>query len=576
MKKDLRSHKWFWSGNETGLLHKGALRASGIDMDGYTGQPVIGIANTWGELNNCNMSLRVVAEEVKKGIREAGGIPLEFPVITLGEELMKPTAGLYRNLLSIDVEENLRSYPIDGVVLLGNCDKTVPGLLMGAISANFPTIQLNAGPKKVGVHKGQRLGSGTDLWKYWDELRTGNITKEEWEEIGKALTCGFGACNTMGTSSTMNGILEALGIMPPGLSTLPVDSDKRYALSREAGKRIVAMVYEDLKPSDILTLSAFKNAVAVCMALGGSTNAILHLTAIAGRLNISLYPDIFNEIGSKVPCIANVQPSGTNLIDEFNEAGGVPAVMKQLGNLIDGDVITYSGKKLKSELEKAEVLNNNIIKTINNPVVAAPTLAILSGNLAPKGAVIKVAAASPGLLQHTGPAFIFDSYEEMLKGVEDENLPVEASTVLILRNAGPKAVPGMPEWGMIPIPKKLRIQGVKDMVRISDARMSGTSFGTVILHVVPEAAIGGPLAFVKNGDRIIVDIPARKICLEISDEEMGKRKNEWHPPVSEHKRGYPKLYIREVLQADEGCDFDFLKPKSENDLPFIEPIVGRS
>lgn len=576
MKKDLRSHKWFWSGNETGLLHKGALRASGIDMDGYTGQPVIGIANTWGELNNCNMSLRVVAEEVKKGIREAGGIPLEFPVITLGEELMKPTAGLYRNLLSIDVEENLRSYPIDGVVLLGNCDKTVPGLLMGAISANFPTIQLNAGPKKVGVHKGQRLGSGTDLWKYWDELRTGNITKEEWEEIGKALSCGFGACNTMGTSSTMNGILEALGIMPPGLSTLPVDSDKRYALSREAGKRIVAMVYEDLKPSDILTLSAFKNAVAVCMALGGSTNAILHLTAIAGRLNISLYPDIFNEIGSKVPCIANVQPSGTNLIDEFNEAGGVPAVMKQLGNLVDGDVITHSGKKLKSELEKAEVLNNNIIKTINNPVAAAPTLAILSGNLAPKGAVIKVAAASPGLLQHTGPAFIFDSYEEMLKGVEDENLPVEASTVLILRNAGPKAVPGMPEWGMIPIPKKLRIQGVKDMVRISDARMSGTSFGTVILHVVPEAAIGGPLAFVKNGDRIIVDIPARKICLEISDEEMGKRKNEWHPPVSEHKRGYPKLYIREVLQADEGCDFDFLKPKSENDLPFIEPIVGRS
>ena len=576
MKKDLRSHKWFWSGNETGLLHKGALRASGIDMDGYTGQPVIGIANTWGELNNCNMSLRVVAEEVKKGIREAGGIPLEFPVITLGEELMKPTAGLYRNLLSIDVEENLRSYPIDGVVLLGNCDKTVPGLLMGAISANFPTIQLNAGPKKVGVHKGQRLGSGTDLWKYWDELRTGNITKEEWEEIGKALSCGFGACNTMGTSSTMNGILEALGIMPPGLSTLPVDSDKRYALSREAGKRIVAMVYEDLKPSDILTLSAFKNAVAVCMALGGSTNAILHLTAIAGRLNISLYPDIFNEIGSKVPCIANVQPSGTNLIDEFNEAGGVPAVMKQLGNLVDGDVITHSGKKLKSELEKAEVLNNNIIKTINNPVAAAPTLAILSGNLAPKGAVIKVAAASPGLLQHTGPAFIFDSYEEMLKGVDDENLPVEASTVLILRNAGPKAVPGMPEWGMIPIPKKLRIQGVKDMVRISDARMSGTSFGTVILHVVPEAAIGGPLAFVKNGDRIIVDIPARKICLEISDEEMGKRKNEWHPPVSEHKRGYPKLYIREVLQADEGCDFDFLKPKSENDLPFIEPIVGRS
>ena len=576
MKKNLRSHKWFWGANETGLLHKGALRSSGIEMDDYSGQPIIGIANTWGELNNCNMSLRDVAEEVKKGIREAGGIPLEFPVITLGEELMKPTAGLYRNLLSMDVEENLRSYPIDGVVLLGNCDKTVPGLLMGAISANLPTIQLNAGPKKVGVHKGQRLGSGTDLWKYWDELRTGNISKEEWEEIGKALSCGVGACNTMGTSSTMNGIMEALGIMPLGLSTMPVDNEKRFSLSKDAGKRIVAMVHEDLKPSDILTLTAFKNAIAICMALGGSTNAILHLTAIAGRLNLSLYPDVFNEIGSKVPCIANVQPTGTKLIDEFNEAGGVPAVLKQLGNLIDDEAITYTGRKLKTELRQAEVLNKTIIKTLNDPVTSAPTITILSGNLAPKGAVIKVAAASPGLLQHTGPAFVFDSYEEMLKGVEDENLPVDASNVLVLRNAGPKAVPGMPEWGMIPIPKKLRRQGVTDMVRISDARMSGTSFGTVILHVSPEAAVGGPLACVKNGDQISIDVLSRKITLEISDEEMAKRKSEWKAPVSKHTRGYPMLYIREVLQADEGCDFDFLKPKTEEDLLFIEPVVGRS
>ena len=576
MKKNLRSHKWFWGANETGLLHKGALRSSGIEMDDYSGQPIIGIANTWGELNNCNMSLRDVAEEVKKGIREAGGIPLEFPVITLGEELMKPTAGLYRNLLSMDVEENLRSYPIDGVVLLGNCDKTVPGLLMGAISANLATIQLNAGPKKVGVHKVQRLGSGTDLWKYWDELRTGNISKEEWEEIGKALSCGVGACNTMGTSSTMNGIMEALGIMPLGLSTMPVDNEKRFSLSKDAGKRIVAMVHEDLKPSDILTLTAFKNAIAICMALGGSTNAILHLTAIAGRLNLSLYPDVFNEIGSKVPCIANVQPTGTKLIDEFNEAGGVPAVLKQLGNLIDGEAITYTGRKLKTELRQAEVLNKTIIKTLNDPVTSAPTITILSGNLAPKGAVIKVAAASPGLLQHTGPAFVFDSYEEMLKGVEDENLPVDASNVLVLRNAGPKAVPGMPEWGMIPIPKKLRRQGVTDMVRISDARMSGTSFGTVILHVSPEAAVGGPLACVKNGDQISIDVLSRKITLEISDEEMAKRKSEWKAPVSKHTRGYPMLYIREVLQADEGCDFDFLKPKTEEDLLFIEPVVGRS
>ena len=575
-KKDLRSHKWFWGANETGLLHKGALRSSGINMDDYTGQPIIGIANTWGELNNCNMSLRAVAEEVKKGVREAGGIPLEFPVITLGEELMKPTAGLYRNLLSMDVEENLRSYPIDGVVLLGNCDKTVPGLLMGAISANLPTIQLNAGPKKVGVHKGQRLGSGTDLWKYWDELRTGGINNEEWEEIGKALSCGFGSCNTMGTASTMNGVLEALGIMPLGLSTLPVDCEERFNLSKAAGKRIVAMVTEDLRPSDILTLQAFKNAVAVCMALGGSTNAILHLTAIAGRLNISLYPGVFNDMGSIVPCIVNVQPAGEKLMDEFDKAGGIPGVMTRLKSLLDLKVKTYTGETLETLLRAAPVSNESVIKTIENPVTMAPTLAILTGNLAPKGAVIKVAAASPGLLKHTGVAYVFENYEDMLRKIDDDTLPVDASTVLILRNAGPIAVPGMPEWGMIPIPKKLRQQGIIDMVRISDARMSGTSFGTVVLHVVPEAAIGGMLAFIKNGDQITIDIPNRMINVEISDEELAVRKANWQPPVSKHKRGYPKLYIREVLQADEGCDLDFLKPKSDDELPFIEPVVGRS
>ena len=574
--KKLRSHKWFWGENETGLLHKGALRASGINMDDYHGQPVIGIANTWGELNNCNMSLRVVAEEVKKGIKEAGGIPLEFPVITLGEELMKPTAGLYRNLLSMDVEENLRSYPIDGVVLLGNCDKTVPGLLMGAVSANLPTIQLNAGPKKAGMYKGQRLGSGTDLWKYWDELRTGNISIEEWEEIGKALSCGFGSCNTMGTSSTMNAILEALGIMPLGLSTMPVESEKRFSLSKDAGKRIVEMVSEDLKPSDILTLQAFKNAVTICMALGGSTNAIIHLTAIAGRLNISLYPDVFNEIGALVPCIANVQPAGEKLIDEFDNAGGVPVAIKQLGNLIDLDAKTYTGESLKTLLKETRTINDTVVTRVTSPVSNAPTIAILTGNLSPQGAVIKVAAASKHLLVHTGAAVVFENYEDMLNRIDDDALPADASTVLILRNAGPVAVPGMPEWGMIPIPKKLRRQGITDMVRISDARMSGTSFGTVILHIVPEAAIGGALALVKNGDEITLDVPNRKLTLNISDTELKKRKQEWRPAVSKHQRGYPKLYQREVLQADDGCDFDFLKPKNDDELTFIEPIVGRS
>ena len=574
--KELRSHRWFWGANETGLLHKGALRASGINMDDYSGQPIIGIANTWGELNNCNMSLRAVADEVKKGITEAGGIPLEFPVITLGEELMKPTAGLYRNLLSMDVEENLRSYPIDGVVLLGNCDKTIPGLLMGAVSANLPTVQLNAGPKKAGVYKGQRLGSGTDLWKYWDELRTGNISNDEWEEIGKALSCGFGSCNTMGTASTMNGLLEALGIMPLGLSTMPVNSERRFTISKDAGKRIVAMVNEDIKPSDILTPQAFKNAVAVCMAVGGSTNAIIHLTAIAGRLNIALYPDVFNDIGALVPCIADVQPAGEKLIADFDQAGGVPAVMKELGDLIDLSAITYTGEKLQTLLSSIKISDTTTIKTLSEPVMQAPIIAILSGNIAPKGAVIKVAAASKQLLIHTGFAVVFEDYQDMLSRIDDETLPVDASSVLVLRNAGPVAVPGMPEWGMIPIPKKLRKQGIQDMVRISDARMSGTSFGTVILHVTPEAAVGGVLALVENGDKISLDVPNRKLTLEISDAELSKRKAIWRPAESKHKRGYPKLYIREVLQADEGCDFDFLKPKNDDELLFIEPMVGRS
>ncbi|HEY2348814.1 MAG TPA: dihydroxy-acid dehydratase [Puia sp.] len=576
MKINLRSHRWFYGANETGLLHKGALRAAGFNMDHYKGQPVIGIANTWGELNNCNMSLRRIAEEVKKGIRKAGGIPLEFPVMTLGEELMKPTAALYRNLLSMDVEENLRAYPLDGVVLLGNCDKTVPGLLMGAVSANLPTIQLNAGPKKVGVYKGKRLGSGTDLWKYWDELRIGKISGEDWEEIGKALSCGFGGCNTMGTSSTMNGILEALGIMPLGLSSLPVASKKRYRLSAKAGERIVAMVLEDLKPSDILTPEAFKNAIAVCMAIGGSTNAIIHLTAIAGRLNISLYPDVFNELGNIIPCIADVQPAGKKLMDEFDKAGAFPAVIKRLGSLIHLNSKTYTGKTLQSLLSTKKIKDDLLIRPLTDPVSNTPTIAILSGNLAPDGAVIKVAAASGHLLQHSGPAFVFENYEDMLNRVDDESLPVDASTVLLLRNAGPKAVPGMPEWAMIPIPKKLRARGVTDMVRISDARMSGTSFGTIILHVAPEAVQGGMFALIQNGDTITLDVLNRKINVEISDDEFKKRKAIWEAPPENHDRGYPKLFKREVLQANEGCDLDFLKPHNNNELCFIEPTVGRS
>jgi dihydroxy-acid dehydratase len=489
---------------------------------------------------------------------------------------MKPSAMLYRNLLSIDVEENLRAYPIDGAVLLGNCDKTVPGLMMGAVSANLPAIQLNAGPKKVGIHKGQRLGSGTDIWKYWDELRKGTIDDEEWEAIGKQLSCGFGSCNTMGTASTMNGLMEALGVMPLGLSTMPVDSEKRFEISKEAGKRIVQMVQEDIKPSDILTNAAFKNAVALLMALGGSTNALLHLTAIAGRLNIQLYPGIFNEMGEVVPCITNVQPAGDKLVDEFDAAGGIPAVLRRLQTVLDLSAKTYTGQTLARLLSDVKILDEIIIRPLAAPVAPLPTLAILTGNLAPNGAVLKVAAASQHLLNHKGRALVFESYNEMLNNIDDPDLPVDASTVLVLRNAGPKAVPGMPEWGMIPIPKKLQLQGVNDMVRISDARMSGTSFGTVILHVAPEAAMGGTFALVQNGDLISINIAARSIILEVSDHELQKRKQLWSPAEIIHKRGYPALYIREVLQANEGCDFDFLKPKNAEELIFIEPIVGRS
>lgn len=574
--KDLRSHKWFRGANEIGLLHQGALRSVGIDMDAYEGQPVIGIANTWSEFNNCNMSLRKVAEEVKRGISEAGGIPLEFPVISLGEELMKPTAMLYRNLLSLEVEENIRSYPMDGVVLLGNCDKTVPGLLMGACSANIPALQLNAGPKRVGVFKGQRLGSGTDLWKYWDELRTGKITNDDWTEIGKALSCGFGACNTMGTASTMNGLLEVLGIMPLRMSTLPVDDERRFALSREAGRRIVHMVFEDLKPSDILTREAFQNAIRVCMALGGSTNAIIHLTAIAGRLGIDLYPDEFESIGRTVPCLADVQPTGDKLIDAFDLDGGIPGLMKEMHSVLNLSIQNYTGRSLGELLADHEASKGDVIRKLSEPVTPAPTIAILKGNLAPRGAVVKVSAADPRLLVHSGRAVVFDNYADMLAKIDDPDLDVDADCILVLKNAGPRGVPGMPEWGMIPIPKKLRKAGITDMVRISDSRMSGTSFGTVILHVTPEAAMGGAFAVIRSGDMIRLNIPERTIDVILDDAEIADRQAKWTPPESPHARGYPFLYQREILQADEGCDFAFLRPGEKGKPGLIEPVVGRS
>jgi dihydroxyacid dehydratase/phosphogluconate dehydratase len=407
-------------------------------------------------------------------------------------------------------------------------------------------------------------------------LKKGGIDEEEWENIGISLSCGAGSCNTMGTASTMNGLLEGLGMMPLGLSTMPVESAGRSALSREAGRRIVQMVSEDLKPSDILTPSAFRNAVGLLMALGGSTNAMLHLTAIAGRLNISLYPEVFNDMAEKITCLANVQPSGTYLIDEFDAAGGIPALLQNMESLLDKSAITYTGQPLVSLIKEHPVLNELVIRPLSSSYGNLPSLVILTGNLAPDGAVLKVAAASPELLSHTGPALVFESYEDMLNKIDDPDLPVSAQSVLVLKNAGPRGVPGMPEWGMIPVPKKLQMQGITDMVRISDSRMSGTSFGTVILHVAPEAALGGALALVQDGDLITLDTGARSISLLVSEEELQARKKKWTPAPTRHKRGYPALYIREVLQSNEGCDFDFLKPRNSEELVFIEPVVGRS
>jgi dihydroxy-acid dehydratase len=572
----LRSHDWFYGRGELSWQHRSALRSMGIDMDAYHGQPIIGIANSWSELNNCNMSLRELAAEVKAGVREAGGIPLEFHTISLGEELMKPSAMLYRNLMSMDLEEILRANPIDGVVMLCNCDKTVPAQLMGAASADLPAIQLNGGPKIAGMWKGRKLGSGTDLWKFADQLRMGEITEEDFKAIEKCLSCSVGACNVMGTASTMNAMSEALGMMPPGSSTLAVDDPRRPQLARAAGRRIVAMIEEDLRPSRLMTAASFDNAVRVLMALGGSTNAIIHLIAIAGRLNIDLLLSRFDTISREVPCLANTQPSGEYLIDGFHDAGGVPAIMKRIEGLLDTRSRTMTGSSWKEILAEITVHDDDIILPFEKPLHRPPTIAILRGNLAPDGAAIKVSAASPRLLRHTGPALVFRSYEEMLARIDDPELPVWEDSVLVLTNAGPKGVPGMPEWGMIPVPKKLQLKGIRDVVRVSDSRMSGTSYGTVVLHVAPEAAIGGPLAFVRDGDSISLDVEARRLEIGVEVRAMEQRKADWRPPECRHLRGYPRLYYDEVLQAPEGCDFRFLRPRDAASAVFIPPVVGRS
>ena len=572
----LRSAEWFEGRDELGPQSRAVLRTLGWSREFFAGKPVIGIANSWSELNNCNLGLRAVAEAVKRGVIAAGGVPLEFNTLSLGEELMKPSAMLYRNLLAMEIEETLRANPIDGVVLLCGCDKTTPAQLMGAASTNLPAIQVCAGPKAAGRWRGMEVGSGTDLWRYWDQYRAGQIDEAEWQALESAYSCSIGTCNTMGTASTMTVLSEALGMMLPGSATIPANDTRRLASAEASGRRAVELVRENLLPAQIMTRPAFENALRVFMTIGGSTNAVIHLLAIAGRLRVPLALDDFDQAARATPVLLNLLPSGTQLMHDFDSAGGLPALMRQIDDLLYLDHITVSGRPLSELLPRQRTADPEVILPRDQPLRPAGALAVLRGNLAPRGAIIRVATASDRLLHHRGSALVFDSYADMLERVDSPDLAVTADSVLVLRNAGAVGVPGLPEWGAIPVPKKLLLQGIQDIVRISDSRMSGTSFGTVVLHITPEAAIGGALALVRDGDMIELDVAARALTLHVTDAELERRRAAWIPKPAQHRRGYPRLYAEHVLQPDQGCDFDFLRPESDDDLAFVPPVVGRS
>ena len=574
MPKALRSSKWFEPDNDIGFQHRVALRCQGLTHQAFAGRPVIGICNSWSELNNCNAHLRAVADAVKRGVWASGGVPLEFMTISLGEQLMMPTTMLYRNLMAMDVEEMIRSHPLDGVVLLCGCDKTTPAQLMGAASMDVPAIMLSGGPMLSARWRNQEIGSGTDLYKYWDERRAGRLQVDDWHDLEGCFSRSSGHCNTMGTASTMTSLAEALGVMLPGSASIPASDSRRLEAAEATGRRIVEMVEEDLRPSRILVAEAFENAICVLMALGGSTNAVVHLIAIAGRLGIPLSLERFDQIARTTPVLVNVRPSGKYLMEDFYYSGGVPAVMREILPVLHGDVITVSGRCLAENLRRAECYNRDVIFSMDKPLHDRPSISIVFGNVCPNGAVIKSSAATSRLMEHTGRAVVFDSYEEMLARIDEECLDVNESDVLVLRNVGPVGAPGMPEWGMIPIPAKLLKSGVTDMVRISDSRMSGTSFGTIVLHLAPESAIGGPLSAVRSGDMIRLSVKERSLQLLVSDSELRHRMKNWTRPRRSFKRGYYTMFLSHVLQADQGCDFDFLRAVP-GETPY-EPQIGRS
>jgi dihydroxy-acid dehydratase len=557
--EQLRSYRWLGRDDLRAFGHRSRLQQLGYDRADWAKKPVIGIVNTWSDVNACHGHLRARAEDVKRGVWQAGGFPLELPAMSLAEPFVKPSTMLYRNFLAMECEELLRSHPIDGAVLMGGCDKTTPGLIMGAISMGLPAVYVPAGPMLRGNWRGQVLGSGSDAWKYWDEKRAGRIGAEEWNEIEGGIARSFGTCMVMGTAATMMAIAEALGLSLPGASSIPAPDANHPRMCAAAGRRIVDMVWEDLTPEKILTPAAFDNAISVHMALGGSTNAIIHVIAMARRAGIALDMARFDAISRQVPVIANITPSGKYLMEDFFYAGGLRALMAEMQDLLDLTCATVTGRSLGENIAGSKVHLPDVIHSLDRPLYPEGATVVLTGNLAPRGCVMKPAAAEQRFLRHRGKAIAFEDYDHMAREVERDDLEVTPDHVLVLKNAGPKGGPGMPEWGMLPIPKKLLKAGVRDMVRISDARMSGTSYGACILHVAPESFVGGPLAFVQTGDEIEIDVAARKIHLHVGDEELSRRRAAWTPPPPHYPRGYGAMYSAHIGQADEGCDFDFLE-----------------
>ncbi|HKQ29192.1 MAG TPA: L-arabinonate dehydratase [Burkholderiales bacterium] len=568
--EELRSYRWYGADDLRAFGHRSRTAQMGYDRSDYAGKPVIAIINTWSDINSCHTHFKQRVEEVKRGVWQAGGFPVEMPAMSLAEPMQKPTTMMYRNFLAMEVEELLRSYPADGAVLMGGCDKTTPGIVMGATSMNLPAIYMPAGPMLSGHWRENTLGSGSDTWKYWAELRAGNISERDWQEIEDGIARSPGTCMTMGTAATMMSVAETLGLALPGASSIPAPDSNHSKMATLSGKRIVEMVWEDLKPRDILKKESFDNAIVTLMAMGGSTNALIHLVAMAGRAGVKLPLERFNEFSAKTPLLANVRPSGDKyLMEDFYYAGGLRALLSQLSDLLHLDAKTVNGRTLGENVEGARIFNPDVIRPRSNPLKASGGLVVLRGNLAPNGAVIKAAAATPRLLKHVGKAVVFEDYNDMAARIDRDDLEADPDSVLVLRNSGPLGGPGMPEWGMLPVPKKLLKEGVRDMVRISDARMSGTSYGCCVLHVAPESAVGGPLALVRSGDLIELDVEKRALNLKVSEAELQKRKAAWQPPKRKYERGYGAVFSQHVRQADEGCDFDFL----EGTAPVPEPEI---